>query len=76
MEYVRKDLGAETFYRFYNFFFKKNTQLHDFKSKIILINSYIDLQKLDMFRKNNGFGCTNFSRLLATVEDRASKIHI
>lgn len=75
MECVRKDPGAETFYRFYNFF-KKNTQLHDFKSKIILINSYIDLQKLDMFRKNNGFCCTNLSHLLATVEDRASKIHI
>lgn len=76
MECVRKDPGAETFYRFYNFFLKKNTQLHDFKSKIILINNYIDLQKLDMFRKNNGFDCTNFSHLLVTVEDRASKIHI
>lgn len=50
--------------------------LHDFKSKIILRNRYIDLQKLDMSRKNNGFCYMKLSHLLATVKDRASKLQI
>lgn len=50
---VKKGSGAGTLCAHYSFF-KKYT-LRDFKSKIIFISSYIDLQKLDMFRKNNGF---------------------
>lgn len=55
MEGVRKRFKTWELKYFVHFRTFKKYTIHDFKTKIVLINSDIDLQKYDMFTMNIGF---------------------